>query len=141
MLAQDGSKDWFVSRKRRSGRMTEKDQTEAPTKEKSEPNSVRPDVQQPDSASAPIRSWGLNNPFIPLILGSLLTVAGWLISSSLVPYFQYGQKSAEWKRQNQYDNLNSRLRTMRDCLKEFTKMSTLMTETHEKIEPALEGAT
>lgn len=96
--------------------------------------------KQPEDATKPIRSsqtapskWSswLNSKIFLLLFGSLIT-------GILVPWFQYTQKTIEWKRQNQFDNFSFRLGMMRDCLKEFVYLSTFPAEAYQRAEPFLE---
>lgn len=86
--------------------------------------------------SAPIErkkfSW-LNSKMFLLLIGSLIT-------GILVPWFQYTHKAIEWKRQNEFDNINFRLKMMRDCLKEFVYLSAYTSEAYERTIPFMDKA-
>ena len=62
-------------------------------------------------------SW-LNSKLSLLLIGAVIT-------GVLVPWFQYTQKSIEWKRQNRYDSISYRLDMMRDCVKEFVYLQAI----------------
>lgn len=66
----------------------------------------------------------LNSKLFLLLIGSLMT-------GILVPWFQYFQEKLEWKRQNQYSDINFKIEMMRDSLKEFVYLSTYAAEAYE----------
>ena len=61
-----------------------------------------------------------------------LLVAGSVISSLLLPWLQYTQKTIEWKRQNQFENTKYRLERMRECLTEFVVLWAFTGEAYER---------
>ncbi len=75
-------------------------------------------------------SW-LNNKLSLLIVGALIT-------GILVPLFQYTQKTIDWKKRNQFANINFRLGMMRDCLKEFVYLSAYIAEAYERAIPTMD---
>lgn len=72
-------------------------------------------------------SW-LNTRISLLLIGSLLT-------GILVPWFQLSYRAIEWRRHNQFENVNFQLSMMRDCLTEFVYLSACTAEGHELVEP------
>lgn len=72
-------------------------------------------------------SW-LNSKLALLLIGAVM-------SGILVPWFQYTQKSIEWKRQNRYDSISYRLDMMRDCVKEFVYLQAIRAEGFERVQP------
>lgn len=72
-------------------------------------------------------SW-LNSKLSLLLIGAVM-------SGILVPWFQYTQKSIEWKRQNRYDSISYRLDMMRDCVKEFVYLQAIRAEGFERVQP------
>jgi hypothetical protein len=54
-----------------------------------------------------------------------------------VPWFQFTQKTIEWKRQNQFDRVNYKLDMMRDCLKNFVLLQAYRAEAYERLQPFL----
>lgn len=72
-------------------------------------------------------SW-LNSRVVLLLLGGIIT-------GGLVPWFQYTQKTLEWRRQNQFDDIHFRLSKMRGCLEEFVYLSTYNAEAYERTKP------
>jgi hypothetical protein len=81
-----------------------------------------------DSEPKPKRFSWLNSKISLLLIGAL-------ISGILVPWFQYTQKSIEWKRQNRYDSISYRLDMMRDCVKEFVYLQAIRAEGFERLQP------
>lgn len=80
------------------------------------------------SKPEPKRFAWLNSKLALLIIGAV-------ISGILVPWFQYTQKSIEWKRQNRYDSISYRLDMMRDCVKEFVYLQAIRAEGYERVQP------
>jgi hypothetical protein len=76
----------------------------------------------------PKRFTWLNSKISLLLIGALIT-------GILVPWFQYTQKSIEWKRQNRYDSISYRLNMMRDCVKEFVYLQAIRAEGFERVQP------
>jgi len=70
-----------------------------------------------------------------------LLIIGFLLTGVLGTWFQHRQKESEWKARNRYDNINFRLGMMRDCLKEFTYLSSYVSEAEERLERFMELAT
>lgn len=93
-------------------------------------NEIRQKLSIP---SKPKRFSWLNNRISLLLIGSVIT-------GILVPLFQYTQKTIEWKRQNQFANINYRLGMMRDCLKEFVYLSAYIAEAYERVTPFMNKA-
>ena len=81
-----------------------------------------------DSEPKPKKFTWLNSKISLLLIGAL-------ISGILVPWFQYTQKSIEWKRQNRYDSISYRLDMMRDCVKEFVYLQAIRAEGFERVQP------
>ncbi|HEC99093.1 MAG TPA: hypothetical protein ENN18_01735 [Proteobacteria bacterium] len=67
---------------------------------------------------------------ICLIMGSLLTALGAIVTGYITPLSQYKWKTEEWKRQNQLDTTTFRLKMSRDCLKEFNQLSSYTLEAY-----------
>lgn len=93
-------------------------------------NTVRQELDASSTPSQSKVSSFLNSKMFTLLIGALIT-------GILVPCFQYTQKSIEWKRQNQFDNINYRLGMMRDCLREFVVLQAYRAEAYEMVEPFL----
>jgi len=87
---------------------------------------VRKSLQKP-CKSGKAFSW-LNSKIGLLLVGSLIT-------GLLVPWFQFTQKTIEWKRQNQFDRVNYKLDMMRDCLKNFVLLQAYRAEAYERLQP------
>jgi len=66
-----------------------------------------------------------------------LLLVGSLISSLLVPWLQYTQKTFEWKRQNRFQNVQFRLERMRECMTQFVVLSAFVGEAYERARPLL----
>lgn len=81
-----------------------------------------------NSETGPKRFLWLNSKISLLLIGALVT-------GILVPWFQYTQKSIEWKRQNRYDSISYRLNMMRDCVKEFVYLQAIRAEGFERVQP------
>ncbi len=81
-----------------------------------------------EDSSIPKRFSWLNSKVVLLLLGGIIT-------GGLVPWFQYTQKTLEWKRQNQSDNVRFHLTKMRSCLEEFVYLSTYNAEAYERVKP------
>jgi len=81
-----------------------------------------------NSEPEPKRFAWLNSKLSLLLIGAV-------ISGILVPWFQYTQKSIEWKRQNRYDSISYRLDMMRDCVKEFVYLQAIRAEGYERVQP------
>ena len=84
-----------------------------------------------NSEDKPKRFFWLNSKLFLLLVGALMT-------GILVPRFQQVQKELEWKRQNQFENINFRLGKMRDCLTGFVHLSTYMSEAYEIVKPLMD---
>lgn len=91
-------------------------------------NEIRKELTTPDEPKK--ASW-LNSKLSLLLIGSLIT-------GILVPWFQYTHKTIEWKRQNEFENINFRLEMMRECLKEFVYLSVYTAEAYERIKPFMD---
>ena len=85
---------------------------------------LRKELAKPESEAASGSSWWQSK------LG--LLVIGSAISSLLLPWLQYTQKTFEWKRQNQFENTKYRLERMRECLTEFTVLWAFHGEAYER---------
>jgi hypothetical protein len=94
-------------------------------------NEIRQKLSGP---AEPKKSPWLNSPISLLIIGSI-------ISGFLVPWFQLTHKTIEWRRQNQFDNVNFQLGMMRDCLKEFVYLSAYSQEALDRVQPFMQLAT
>ena len=89
---------------------------------------IRKNISGPQKSSK-ASSW-LNSKIGLLLVGSLIT-------GLLVPWFQFTQKTIEWKRQNQFDRVNYKLDMMRDCLKNFVLLQAYRAEAYERLQPFL----
>ena len=74
-------------------------------------------------------SW-INSKIGLLLIGSLIT-------GILVPWFQFTQKTIEWKRQNRFDSVNYKLEMMRDCVRNFVILQAYRAEAYERVQPYL----
>ncbi|MCK5200480.1 MAG: hypothetical protein KAR21_19125 [Spirochaetales bacterium] len=91
-------------------------------------NSMRKELTTPDKPKK--LSW-LNSKLSLLLIGALIT-------GILVPWFQYTYKTIEWKRQNEFENINFRLGMMRESLKEFVYLTVYTAEAYERIKPFMD---
>ena len=67
-----------------------------------------------------------------------LLLIGSVVSSLLVPWLQYTQKTFEWRRQNRFENVQFRLERMRACVTEFVVLSAFVGEAYERARPLLQ---
>ena len=97
-------------------------------------NMIRMELAE-ETANSPKSFWA----FFESKLGILIIAS--LLSGILIPLFQFTQESIKWSRQNRYDNLQYRLKMVRNSMNEMTLVHAFNAEAYERSHLLLFGTT